>query len=66
MLRNHIISSHTNNKVTLRGLWDGLLSVWFSIMNIRPTIAGFLGPGRITLRAQFGGALGGVVTPRKS
>ena len=36
----------------------GILSVCFSIMNIVPAIAGFLGPGRITLGAHFGGVDG--------
>ena len=37
-----------------------ILSVWFLITIFGPAIAGFLGPGSITLGVYFGGILGGV------
>ena len=39
---------------------------WFSMMNIGLAMAGFLGPGRITLGAHLGGIFGGVspVSPK--
>ena len=38
--------------------WILILSVWVLIMIIKPARAGFLGPGRITLGAHFGGVDG--------
>ena len=48
----------SNSSLLWRTRRKVLLSVWYLITILVPDRAGFLGPGRITLGAHFGGTVG--------